>query len=369
MYDINGNQLPNAPYKVNVFGVPVYIPFEEYENCIDEQNISVNTLNKITNSFGNLQYVGGICVNNKIYCTPNTASQVLVYDITNQSTYMINTGMPVVHFKFTGQILYKGKIYMMHRGLNFMLEINPDDDSCRVITLDTKYSTSPVEDYQDSYHYCGAMSDEGFLYQPPAYNNQDVLKIDMRSFEVEKIRINANVFTGAFRVPNENKIVFMGSTKWILWDCDTDTYTNLANMPSGCYDMVYDPRYNIMVGTTTSGVFIALKLDDYTLVTSDAVSGLATGYGISLGLDGKYWHLEGNKAYWAKYSNGTFITGSITSPDTFAGSTPYVAGQAIDTDGSIYGIPASGNMSKLSFNGVVDKLPDYIVSSQYYGKY
>lgn len=369
MYDINGTLLQSEGYRVNIYGVPAGIDFSDYTGSIDEEHVEVSALTKLTGAFGTLQYVGGICIGGKIYCTPNSASSILVYDIAGGTTYTIPTGLRGNRFKLTGQLMYRGKLYMLHRGMNFMLEIDPETDTCRIITLDTRYATNPMGDYQDSYHYCGALSDQGFLYQPPAYQNQDVLKIDMRSFEVQKIRINQTAFSGAVRIPGENKILFLGGTTWELWDCDTDTYEDLTGMVGGCYDLVYDPRHNLMVGTTTSHVFIGISLDDYSLIQSDTVSGLATGYGISLGLDGRYWHLEGSKAYWAEYTDGAFTTGSIDSSDTFSGSTPYVAGQAIDTDGNIYGVPASGCMAKLSFSGVTTPLPDYIVASQYYGKY
>ena len=369
MYDIDGNLLQNDGYKYSVYTMPAWVDFSDYTDSIDPEHVTVQSLNKITGSFGTLQYVGGICVDGKIYCTPNTANSILVYDIAEGSTYTIPTGLRTNKFKFTGQVVYRGKIYMMHRGMNFMLEVDPETDNCRIITLDTLYATNPVGDYQDSYHYCGAISDQGYLYQPPAYQNRDVLKIDMRTFAVEKIGIDQDTFVGAVRVPNANKILFLAGGTWKLWDCDTDTWTDLTGMPGGCYDLVYDPRYNIMVGTSTSHVFLAVDLTDYSVITSDAISSLATGYGISLGLDGRYWHLEGSTAYWAVYSNGAITTGSVTSQDTFTGGTPYIAGQAIDTSGNIYGIPASGCMARLSFDGVTRELPDYIVSSQYYGKY
>ena len=49
--------------------------------------------------------------------------------------------------------------------------------------------------------------------------------------------------------------------------------------------------------------------------------------------------------------------------------TPILAGMALANDGSIYGVAASGAMTRLKFDGVKRRLPDYIVSSQHYGKY
>ena len=48
---------------------------------------------------------------------------------------------------------------------------------------------------------------------------------------------------------------------------------------------------------------------------------------------------------------------------------PYIAGQSIDTEGNIYGIPASGKMCEITFTGVSISLPEWIVKSQFYGKY
>ena len=59
----------------------------------------------------------------------------------------------------------------------------------------------------------------------------------------------------------------------------------------------------------------------------------------------------------------------ISTSENMGDSTPYVAGQVIDTNGNMYGIPASGCMSKLSFSGVENPIPEWMVSSQYYGKY
>lgn len=364
IYDVDGNRIQDVSFDV----------FADYRNAISA-SVTPDKLVPISDDFGTLQYVGGICVNNKIYCTPNTADDILVYDIDNDSTYKIGSGLGTNKFKYTGQIYYNGKIYMLHRGVNNMIEINPVDDSYRLISLDLGYVVNPYGDYRDSYQYNGVISDTGYLYQPPAYNNTDLLKINMKTFTVEKIPFRSGTtgtWIGCVKHPSADKIIFLSSTVFRIWDCKTDTYTDIIDgSKRSCYDMVYDPRYNCLIGVYPNH-FFAIMLDDYSIIDSDYRNYMETGYGISIGLDGRYYHLEGSNAYYAIFDGTAFTTGAmqfISGTGSFGDATPYIAGQAIDTDGNIYGVPASGNMSKLSFNNVVVPLDARTVASQYYGKY
>lgn len=375
MYDINANEIKSSvPYRYNIYCMPINFPVSRYAESISDKAVA-GELIPVSDDFGTLQYVGGICVNNKIYCTPNGADNILVYDISYGKTYTIGSGLGTNQFKYTGQVFYKGKIYMLHRGTNYMIEVDPSDDSYRLINLGLGYTVNPYGDYRDSYHYNGVISDNGYLYQPPAYNNTDLLKINMDDFTVEKIPFTSSqvsTWIGCVKHPHENKIIFLSTKVFRVWDCDTDTYEDITDGTSrGCYDMVYDPRYNCFYGCYPNHVF-ALMLNDYSCIDSGYLNYQETGYGIGLGLDGKVYHLEGGSAYyytfngieWTEY-NMTYISTSENMGD----STPYVAGQAIDTNGNMYGIPASGCMSKLSFSGVENPIPEWMVSSQYYGKY
>lgn len=361
-----------TPYNFNVYSMPASFPAEMYTDSISS-DVTAGTLVPVSEDFGTLQYVGGICVNNKIYCTPNSADNILVYDIASGTTYTIGSGLGANQFKYTGQLVYKKKIYMLHRGTNNMIEVDPSNDSYRLIDLHLGYTVNPYGDYRDSYHYNGCMSDQGFLYQPPAYNNTDLLKINMETFEVQKIPFRStdtSTWIGCVRHPNENKIIFLGGKVWRVWDCNTDTYTDIVHDNYSCYDMVYDPRYNCFVGAVPNG-WVALMLDDYSIIKSNYQNYMATGYGIAVGLNGRYYHLEGMSAYNIGFDGTAFdkTNNIINGTGDFGDATPYIAGQAIDTNGNIYGIPASGCMSKLSFSGVTKPLAPWMVSSQYYGKY
>lgn len=374
-YDVDGASL-NTVYDVDGTAYTFINIFDEYESCIQANvnaGIAVDGLAPISSDFGTLQYVGGICVNDKIYCTPNSADSILVYDIANDTTYTIGSGLGTNQFKYTGQIYYNGKIYMLHRGTNDMIELDPTNDTYRLIDLGLGYTVNPYGDYRDSYHYNGVISNRCYLYQPPAYNNTDLLKINMRTFEVEKIPFTSSAVStwiGCVKHPTQDKIIFLSTKVFRVWDCSTDTYIDINDGTThACYDMVYDSRYNAFIGVYPNHS-IALMLDDYSIVTSAYINYMSTGYGICLGFDGRYYHLEGSDAYVFSFDGEQFTQHtSVSGIGDFGDATPYIAGQAIDNDGNIYGIPASGCMSKLSFNNVVATLDDDVVASQWYGKY
>ena len=333
----------------------------------------------ISGDFGTLQYVGGICANKKIYCAPNTSDSILVYDTEGGYWYKIGQGFGTQAFKYTGFAAWKGKLYAIPRGVNTMLEVDPVTDEVRVIDLGTSYPVAPYGDYRDSHHYNGVISDTGYMYLPPAYSSDKLLKINMADFSWEELPFlssDVSTWIGCVKHPTEDKIIFMASNRspaahvLRIWDCATDTYTDVVtSVQRACYDMVYDPRYNAFVGVYPNHIF-AWFLNDNTIIDSSYINYMSTGYGISLGVDGNYWHLEGARAYRFSFDGTTFTQlTTVTTNQSVGDATPYLAGQAIDNDGNIYGIPASGCMTKLTVSGAARGLPDYIVSSQYYGKY
>ena len=337
-------------------------------------NTSISAvLEKLTEPLGTLQYVGGICVNKKIYCSPNTADSILVYDTEKEYYYKIATGLGSQSFKWTGFVAWNGLIYAIPRGVNQMLQVNPVTDEVKIVELKTEYPVAPYGDYRDSHHYNGVISDNGFMYLPPAYSSDKLLKINMEDFSHEELDFTSeevSTWIGCVKHPTENKIIFLSTAVFRIWNCDDDTYTDImGGATRNCYDMVYDPRYDSFIGVYPNHIF-ALNLTDNSIIDSGYINYLSTGYGISLGVDGKYYHLEGKTAFVFSF-DGTIFTEetSITTSENVGSSTPVLAGQAIANNGDIYGIPASGCMMRLKFSGVARKLPDYIVSSQYYGKY
>lgn len=375
LYDYQGNVIADISGTSNE--MPVDFNFTALTDAFTANSSVTKTYNAISDDFGTLQYVGAICVNDKIYFAPNTANNILVYDTKTSLIYKIGADLGNQAFKYTGLVAWKGFVYVIPRGVNNMLKINPITDEVSIIDLGTTYPVSPYGDYRDSHHYNGVISDDGYMYLPPAYSSNKLLKIDMSDYswqELDFASSTVSTWIGCVKHPTENKIIFLSTKVFRVWDCDTDTYTDVIDGTSrACYDMVYDPRYNSFIGVYESGGgghIFALKLDDYTCIDSGWINYLSNGYGISLGVDGKYYHLEGQRAFNFIFDGSAFTQQtSITTSDNVGDATPYFAGQAIDNNGNIYAVPASGKMTKLTFSDVVKKLPDYIVSSQYYGKY
>lgn len=351
--------------------------FSPITDAIGANTESTAILEKLTEPLGNLQYVGGICANKKIYMAPNTASQIMVYDTINNYHYFIGADLGEQAFKYTGWVAYGGYLYSIPRGVNNFLRVDPVTDEVTIIELDTKYPIAPYGDYRDSHHYNGVISDDGFMYLPPAYSSDKLLKINMEDFTHEELDFTSDdvsTWIGCVKHPTENKIIFLSTKVFRIWNCENDTYTDIVDGTTrSCYDMVYDPRYNSFVGVYPNHVFALSLADnsiDNSIIDSDYINYMSTGYGVSLGLDGAIYHLEGKTAYKFTF-NGTIFTqeDSITTSENVGSTTPYLAGQAIDNKGDIYGIPASGSLVRLKFSGLTREVPDYIVASQYYGKY
>ena len=330
-------------------------------------------LEKLSEPLGALQYVGGICVNKKIYMAPNTASHIMVYDTINNYYYFIGNNLGYQSFKYTGCVVYDGYIYIIPRGVNNFLRINPITDEVDIIELGTNYPVTPYGDYRDSHHYNGVISDNGYMYLPPAYSSDKLLKINMTDFSFKELDFSSNemsTWIGCVKHPTEDKIIFLSTKVFRILDCTNDTYIDIiSEKKRDCYDMVYDHRCESFIGVYPNHIF-ALKLNDYSIIDSDYINYMSNGYGISLGLDGYFYHLEGKVAYRFTFDGGSFVQeNSITFSEDIGSESPYIAGQAIDNVGNIYGIPGSGSLVRLKFSGVTRGIPDYITSSQYYGKY
>lgn len=354
---------------------PTYLPynFSPLIDCITANTATTKEAKVIGSPLGTLQYVGGICVNKKVYCAPNTADDVLVYDTVADATYHIGKGLGTNAFKYTGFVYWDGYIYAVPRGVNNFLRIDPVTDDVKIIPMDFVYSVSPYGDYRDSHHYNGVISDDGYLYSPPAYASNKLLKVNMNTFDFKELEFGSsdtNTWTGCVKHPFEDKIIFFGGKVLRIYNCGDDSWTDLtSDTDRGCYDMVYDPITNTMIGIYSHKLF-ALNLDDYTFTDSNYINYMEKGYGVTIGLDGNIYHLEGNSAYVFKFDGTAFTQlDTVIAAESAGSETPTLAGMALCNSGDIIGIPASGAMVRLKFNNVVKPLPDYIVTSAYYGKY
>lgn len=322
--------------------------------------------------FGDKMFCGGICANGKVYFCPNTASYILVYDIANDYLYEIGSGLGEFAFKYTGMVAYKGMLYCVPRGVNNILRIDPVTDEVVRIGLDTDYPVQQYSDYRDSHHYNGCVSDNGWLYSPPAYGNTDLLKISLDTFRTEKITFTADhstTWTGCCNLPG-NKIVFFGNKGFRVWDCATDTI--VADVDAGgslgIYDMVLDPRDGCLYAFG-SNKFVKFDPADNTYTNLQYVNYIDNTYGTVLGIDGNFYSIGlSGTVSWQDKDNLKAISSSLTDCNT-DGMTVCSAGMVLANDGSIFSVPGNGRLIKVSFEGVTGRLPDYIVTGRYYGKY
>lgn len=329
---------------------------------------------KSSSAFGDKQYCGGICANNKIYFCPNTADNIMVYDIENDYIYFIGSGLGTFPFKYTGMVNYNGFLYCIPRGVNTILQIDPQTDEVLKIELNTTYQEQTNGDYRDSHHYNGVLSENGYLYLPPAYSSTKLLKINMNTFDHEELSFSCDHSTtwiGCCNLPNMNQVVFLGDKGFRIWDCSTDTVISDINYGSntGIYDMVYDPRDGCLYGYGTNKL-VKLDIENKTATNLGYINYLDNGtYGTMLGIDGKFYTITptGSVIYEDK-DNFKTTPDTISTCDT-SGMTVCSAGLVLTNDGSIYSVPGNGKLIKISFTGSTGRLPDYIVSSKYYGKY
>lgn len=372
LYDAYGKVI-NVGGGSTVKTTPLPYNFSAYTDMLTKNSgVTPKAEFKSDDVFGDKMYCGGICANNKIYFAPNTADSVMVYDTVHDSLYFIGSGLGNFPFKYTGMVAYKGYLYCVPRGVNNILRIDPVTDDVTIIELGTSYPVQPYNDYRDSHHYNGCISDDGYLYSPPAYSSDVLLKVNMEDFSYTEINFacaHSTTWTGCVNIPG-NKIVFFGNKGFRVWDCSTDTIVADVNAGGslGIYDMVLDPRDNCLYAFG-SNKFVKLTLTDYTYTNFGWVNYIDNTYGTALGVDGNFYTIGlAGAVSWQNKDDFKAISSSLKTTET-SGMTVCSAGMVLANDGSIYSVPGNGRLIKVSFEGVTGRLPDYIVTGRYYGKY
>lgn len=350
---------------------PIQIDFN-FTNITDimkQTGITVSSEYISDDNFGDKQYCGGMCVNNKIYFCPNTANHILVYDIDNNYFYKIGDNLGLYPFKYTGMVQYGGFLFCVPRGVNDILRINPITDEVVKIELYTNYQENQTGTYTDSHHYNGCVDSNGNMYCPPAYiPNKKILKINLNTFETKELAldgITSTTFTGCCNIPNTNKILLLGNKEFVVWDCDTDTIESMTTFNIGdVYDMAYNNSDNCLYGFGKDR-FVKYDITNKTAAIV-ATPSIGATYGTMLGVDGKFYTVA--------------QTGRVCSSDT-SGNTNIIdttynssmtvssAGLVLGNDCNIYSVPGSDKAIRIKFEGAKGKIPNYITTSRYYGKY
>ena len=132
--------------------------------------------------------------------------------------------------------------------------------------------------------------------------------------------------------------------------------------------MVLDPRDNCLYGFG-SNRFVKFDLSNYSYTNLQTVDDLDNTYGTILGVDGKFYTIGPSDG--VVYCEDKELLSATASclTDCRTSSSVFSAGMVLANDGSIYSVPGGGRLIKVQFDGVIGRLPDYIVTGRYYGKY
>lgn len=127
-----------------------------------------------------VQCVGCLIFNDWLYCCPANGGQIMMFNLKNHSFSFGNTISSGKLF-FSGIGKYGNNIYCFPRKANSIVEHDCFDNVTKEIDLGT--------DYEDEHHYCGVITPEGIVYQPPR-NTNHILKINLNDYSVEKVKIS-----------------------------------------------------------------------------------------------------------------------------------------------------------------------------------
>lgn len=127
-----------------------------------------------------VQCVGCLIYNDYLYCCPANGGQLMIYNL-NRQTFSFGSTISAGKLLFSGIGKYGNNVYCFPRRANSIVMHDCISNITREIDLGTEY--------EEEHHYCGVITSEGVVYQPPR-NTNHILKIDLNDYSVEKIDIS-----------------------------------------------------------------------------------------------------------------------------------------------------------------------------------
>lgn len=279
------------------------------------------------------KWVGAQGYNDKVYFIPNDATQILEYDLQNDTVKkaaQLEAGL----FKWTGGCIWRNQAYFFPRTSNDLISYNLIGGN--VQRYASKYG------YTKEHHYGGVCTKEGVVYQPPR-NSDHILVWDLKTHDSWRIQLAPSWMKMSFRYcgsiihPNGYAYFFPEHNgRVIKLNLKTEQWCLIGPVVS---TMVFDAAIGTDGNIYGFSAYCAglLKIT----VGSDAVEMIHTeirpgAYGTKPGINGKLYSVpgDGNKVW--EYDVEKDLLRSIYSCDIelkakFAGGAVTRAGQLVYT--------------------------------------
>ncbi|QAR34189.1 hypothetical protein EP073_12475 [Geovibrio thiophilus] len=307
------------------------------------------------------KWVGGTLFGDMLFCIPNSADCVMVYNIKNDDvSYFGDVGSE--SYKWTSCCVYKDKIYGFPRSSNSLLEIDPQKMTVSLVPLNTSY--------KGEHHYAGAVTADGLMYLPPRDENH-ILAVDLNTYSAEKIPLCPSTLKIKFRYQNgilhyDGNIYFFpeNNEKVLVLNPETKSFRYIGNKLN-CY--VFEAQIcgdgNIYGFSNKKGILkIDVKNQTTEMLHNDIIFG---SYGTKHGLNGKLYSMPGASSIIYEYDTGKDILTHVSSVEE-QGKAKCAGGVTTD-DGSIIAVPAYGDyLYRFKFNNVTTPLPAAMKHSLFY---
>jgi hypothetical protein len=332
------------------------------------------TVTKVADGSGNLTgtlkwYGGVLAPNGKIYCVPNSATEVLIIDPATNTTdrTSISTGLSGSNKWYGGVLAPNGKIYCVPRNAEEVLIIDPTTNTADRTSISTGLSGS-------NKWFGGVLAPNGKIYCVPD-SAEEVLIIDPTTNTADRTSITglsgSEKWYGGVLAPN-GKIycVPRNAEEVLIIDPATNTTdrTSISTGLSGSekwYGGVLAPNGKIycVPGTATEVLIIdpTTNTTDRTSI-STGLSGAGKWFGGVLAPNGKIYCVP-NSATEVLIIDPTTNTADRESI-TGLGGTNKCFGGVLAPNGKIYCVPNSAQ-NALAINGGSQAIPSWYLSAHY----
>lgn len=305
------------------------------------------------------KWVGAQSYNDKVYFVPNNATQILNYDLQNETVskaVQLEEGL----FKWTGGCIWENYLYFFPRTSNDLIAY--DLLSANVQRYASKYG------YTKEHHYGGVCTKAGVVYQPPR-NTDHILVWDLKTHDSRRIQLAPGWMKMSFRYcgsiihPNGYAYFFPEHNgRVIKLNLRTEQWCLIGPVIS---TMVFDAAIGTDGNIYGFSAYCAglLKIT----VGSDAVEMIHTeirpgAYGTKAGINGKLYSVPGDGDKVWEYDIEKDLLRSIYSCDTelkakFAGGVATRAGRLVYT-------PAKGDkILILMLESRTEQIPEEIYNN------